>query len=119
MVGLLLYGYKVMKSLGYKLTMLSPSRGTSAELGAALTSVTASFVGIPVSTTQCIVGAVTAVGLVGGRQAVDFFFLLKICLSWVGLFFIAVVFSAGVFSFSYYSPSAIYPSYQVPIVIEE
>lgn len=118
-VGLLLYGYKVMKSLGYKLTMLSPSRGASAELGAALTSVTASFIGIPVSTTQCIVGAVTAVGLVGGRQAVDLFFLLKICLSWVGLFFMAATFSAGVFSFSYYSPATIYPSYQVPIVIEE
>jgi sodium-dependent phosphate transporter len=118
-MGLLLYGYRVMKSLGYKLTMLSPSRGASAELGAALTSVTASFIGVPVSTTQCIVGAVTAVGLVGGRQAVDFFFLLKICLSWVFLFFIAAVFSAGVFSFSYYSPAAIYPSYQVPIVIEE
>ena len=118
-MGLLLYGYRVMKSLGYKLTMLSPSRGASAELGAALTSVTASFIGIPVSTTQCIVGAVTAVGLVGGRQAIDFFFLLKICLSWVFLFFVACVFSAGVFSFSYYSPAAIYPSYQVPIVIEE
>ena len=118
-MGLLLYGYRVMKSLGYKLTMLSPSRGASAELGAALTSVTASFIGIPVSTTQCIVGAVAAVGLVGGRQAVDFFFLLKICLSWVGLFFIAALFSAGVFSFSYYSPAATYPSYQVPIVIEE
>lgn len=118
-MGLLLYGYRVMKSLGYKLTMLSPSRGASAELGAALTSVTASFIGVPVSTTQCIVGAVTAVGLVGGRQAVDFFFLLKICLSWVFLFFVAAVFSAGVFSFSYYSPAAFYPSYQVPIVIEE
>ena len=118
-MGLLLYGYRVMKSLGYKLTMLSPSRGASAELGAALTSVTASFIGIPVSTTQLIVGAVAAVGLVGGRQAVDFFFLLKICLSWVFLFFIAALFSAGVFSFSYYSPAAFYPSYQVPIVIEE
>lgn len=118
-IGLLLYGYRVMKSLGYKLTMLSPSRGASAELGAALTSVTASFIGVPVSTTQCIVGAVTAVGLVGGRQAIDWFFLLKICLSWVGLFFIAVVFSAGVFSFCYYSPGAVYPAYLVPIVIEE
>jgi phosphate/sulfate permease len=118
-LGLLLYGYKVMKSLGYKLTMLSPSRGASAELGASLTSVTASFLGIPVSTTQCIVGAVTAVGLVGGRQAVDWFFLLKICCSWVGLFFVAVIFSAGFFSFSFYSPSAFYPAYQIDIVEEE
>jgi len=118
-LGLLLYGYKVMKSLGFKLTMLSPSRGASAELGASLTSVTASFLGIPVSTTQCIVGAVTAVGLVGGRQAVDWWFFLKICCSWVGLFFVAVIFSAGFFSFSYYSPGAIYPAYLIPIVEEE
>ena len=111
-VGLLLYGYRVMKSLGYKLTMLSPSRGASAELGASLTVVTASFLGIPVSSTQCIVGAVTAVGLVGGRQAVDWWFLLKICCSWVALFFIAIIFSAGVFSFAYYSPGAVYPAYQ-------
>jgi sodium-dependent phosphate transporter len=105
-LGLLLYGYKVMKSLGYKLTMMTPSRGASAELGASLTVVTAAFLGIPVSSTQCIVGAVTAVGLVGGRKSVDLMFLLKICGSWVALFFVAVVFSAGVFSFGAYSPSA-------------
>lgn len=109
-LGLLLYGYRVMKSLGYKLTMLSPSRGSSAELGASLTVVTASFLGIPVSTTQCIVGAVTAVGLVGGRQSVDWFFLLKICGSWAALFFIACTFSAGVFSFAFYSPSQVLPA---------
>ncbi len=118
-MGLLLYGYRVMKTLGYKVTMLSPSRGTSAELGASMTSVTASFLGIPVSTTQCIVGAVTAVGLCGGRQAVDWWFFLKICCSWVGLFFIAVIFSAGLFSFCYYSPGKVYDAYLIPIVEEE
>ena len=111
-IGLLLYGYRVMKTLGYKLTMLSASRGSSAELGSSLTVVTASFLGIPVSSTQCIVGAVTAVGLVGGRQAVDWWFLLKICCSWIGLFFTAVIFSAGLFSFCFYSPGAAYPAYQ-------
>ena len=40
-VGLLLYGYKVIKTIGYKLTMISPSRGFSAELGASLVVVTA------------------------------------------------------------------------------
>ena len=109
-LGLLLYGYRVMKSLGYKLTMLSPSRGSSAELGASLTVVTASFLGIPVSTTQCIVGAVTAVGLVGGRQSIDWFFLLKICASWAALFITACIFSAGVFSFAFYSPSQVFAS---------
>ncbi len=69
-MGLLLYGYRVT-SPWVKLTMLSSSRGTSAELGVSLTDVTASFIRIPVSSTQCIVGAVTAVGLVGGHQAID------------------------------------------------
>lgn len=106
-VGLLLYGYKVMKSIGYKLTMMSPSRGASAELGASLTVVTASFLGIPVSSTQCIVGAVSGVGLVGGRQGLNWLFFFKVCFSWVALFFVATTFSAGVFSFAYYSPGLV------------
>ena len=48
-LGLLLYGYKVMKTIGYKLTALSPSRGSSAELASSLMVVTASYMGIPVS----------------------------------------------------------------------
>lgn len=48
-LGLLIYGYKVMKTIGYKLTALSPSRGSSAELASSLMVVTASYMGIPVS----------------------------------------------------------------------
>ena len=62
-LGLLLYGYKVMKTIGYKLTALSPTRGSSASLASSLMVATASYVGIPVSTTQCIVGAVAGIGL--------------------------------------------------------
>jgi solute carrier family 20 (sodium-dependent phosphate transporter) len=105
-IGLFLYGYNVMKSLGYKLTMLSPSRGFCAELGASLVVVTASFNAIPVSTTQCIVGAVFGVGLVGGVKDVQWFLLLKVMLSWVGLFFCASTLAAGIFSYGAFSPSA-------------
>jgi solute carrier family 20 (sodium-dependent phosphate transporter) len=105
-VGLLLYGYNVMKSIGYKLTMMSPSRGFSAELGASLVVVTASFNEIPVSSTQCIVGAVFGVGLVGGCKNVSWFFLLRVMCSWVGLFICASIFSAGIFSFGAFSPTA-------------
>lgn len=105
-VGLLLYGYKVMRSIGYKLTMISPSRGFSAELGASLVVVTASFRGIPVSTTQCIVGAVFGVGLVSGCQNVQWFYLLKVMISWAGLFICASTLAAGIFSFGAFSPSA-------------
>jgi solute carrier family 20 (sodium-dependent phosphate transporter) len=105
-VGLLLYGYNVMKSLGYKLTKLSPSRGFSAELASSLVVVTASFNEIPVSSTQCIVGAIFGVGLIGGLQDVQWLFLLKVACSWAGLFVCASLLSAGIFSFAAFAPKA-------------
>jgi solute carrier family 20 (sodium-dependent phosphate transporter) len=104
-VGLLLYGYKVMKSIGYKLCCLSPSRGASAELAASLFVVTASFLGIPVSSTQSICGAVTGVGCVNGFRNVDWWFFLRVCLSWATIFILANVVGAGIFSMMAYSPS--------------
>lgn len=109
-VGLLLYGYKVMKSLGYKMTILSPSRGASAELAASLFVVVASYEGIPVSSTQAICGAVVGVGLAGGHKNVQWWFLLKVCCSWVVVFFGAVFLSAGLFAFIALSPSIAAPT---------
>jgi sodium-dependent phosphate transporter len=108
-LGLALYGYKVMKTIGYKLTALSPTRGASAELAASLTVVSASYVGLPVSTTQCIVGAVSGIGCVEGWRTVQWRSLAKVCVSWVLVFFTAAVLSAGMFSFCYFSPSAMDP----------
>ena len=51
-VGLALYGYKLIISLGYRMTKVSPSRGFAIELSAATVVVVASFIGIPISTTQ-------------------------------------------------------------------
>ena len=106
-LGLLLYGYKVMKSLGFKVTALSPSRGASAELASSLFVVTASFLEIPVSSTQCITGAVAGVGLASGVKNVHWLFLLRVCMGWVVIFFISVILSAGLFSFCAYSPSLV------------
>ncbi|CAI6003614.1 unnamed protein product [Closterium sp. NIES-65] len=60
-------GYNIMRNLGNNITYHSPSRGFSMELGAALAVLTASFLALPVSTTQCIVGATVAVGLCNGK----------------------------------------------------
>ncbi|KAI8814600.1 phosphate-repressible phosphate permease [Cladochytrium replicatum] len=68
-LGLALYGYNIMKNLGNNMTYHSPSRGFSMELGAALTVITASFLGLPVSTTHCITGATVGVGLCNGNLA--------------------------------------------------
>ncbi|KAJ3094859.1 hypothetical protein HDU96_001431 [Phlyctochytrium bullatum] len=65
--GLAFYGYNIMKTLGNNLTYHSPSRGFSMELGAALSVITASFLALPVSTTQCIVGATVFVGISTGN----------------------------------------------------
>ncbi len=62
-IGLWTYGYNIMRNLGNRLTLQSPARGFSMELGAAVTTVFATRLSIPVSTTQCIVGAVVVVGL--------------------------------------------------------
>ena len=60
-IGLATYGYNVMRNLGNRLTLQSPSRGFSMELGSA------SRLALPISTTQCIVGATMAVGLCNGH----------------------------------------------------
>ncbi len=82
-IGLATYGYRVMETVGKKITELTPSRGFSAELAAALTSVIASRLGIPVSTTHTLVGAVLGVGLARGIGALDLRVVGTIALSWV------------------------------------
>jgi len=61
--GLALFGHRVIKTIGQGITHLTPSRGFAAELAAACTVVIASGTGLPISTTQTLVGAVLGVGL--------------------------------------------------------
>ena len=82
-LGLITLGYKVMLTVGTKITELTPSRGFCAELAAASTVVLASRTGIPVSTTHILVGAVLGVGLARGIGALDLRVVLNIIISWV------------------------------------
>ena len=70
-LGLATFGYRVIQTIGTKITELVPTRGFSAELAAAATVVLASRTGIPVSTTHIAVGAVVGVGLARGIGALD------------------------------------------------
>ena len=81
-VGLATYGYKVMQTIGTKITELTPSRGYCATLAAAATVVVASGLGMPVSTTHIAVGAVMGVGLARGIGALDLRVLGNIVVSW-------------------------------------
>ncbi|GAB1520230.1 Na+/Pi symporter [Rhizoctonia solani] len=83
-IGLATYGYNIMRVLGNRLTLHSPSRGFSMELGASLAVVLASQVAVPVSTTQCITGATLAVGLCNGDlHALNWRMFAWIFFSWV------------------------------------
>ncbi len=82
-LGLITLGYRVMLTVGKKITELTPSRGFCAELAAATTVVIASRTGLPVSTTHILVGSVLGVGLARGVGALDLRVVLNIVISWV------------------------------------
>ncbi len=82
-VGLITYGHRVIATIGTGITELTPSRGFAATLAAAATVVIASGTGIPVSTTQVLVGAVLGVGLARGVAALDTRVINRIFLSWI------------------------------------
>lgn len=82
-VGLATYGWKVIATIGRKITELTPSRGFAAELGASATVVLASGTGLPVSTTHTLVGAILGVGLARGIGAINLRTIGTIFTSWL------------------------------------
>ena len=97
-IGLATWGYRVMETVGKRITELTPSRGFAAQLAAATTIVVASRMGIPISTTHTLVGAVLGVGLARGISALDIRVVGKIIASWVATLPIA----AGLSMFFYF-----------------
>ena len=82
-IGLATWGWRVIETIGKKITELTPTRGFCAEFGAATTILLASKLGLPISTTHCLVGAVLGVGLARGMKALNLGMLKEIILSWV------------------------------------
>ena len=82
-LGLATLGYRVMKTIGENIVKLTPSKGFSAQLAAALTVVIASQLDMPVSTTHTLVGAVIGIGLVEGASTINFNSVRTIVMSWV------------------------------------
>ncbi|KAJ2644623.1 hypothetical protein GGF44_000521 [Coemansia sp. RSA 1694] len=108
-VGLLTFGYHVMRKLGNGVTYLSPSRGFSAELGTSLTVLTASKIGLPVSTTHCITGAITAIGLCNGNfRALNWKMLMWCFLSWIITLPIAGLVAGLLFAFGANAPNKLF-----------
>ncbi len=97
-VGLATMGSRVMATIGRRITELTPTRGYAAEFAAAITIVLASRLGLPVSTTHTLVGAVLGVGLARGIGALDFRVVGTIVLSWI----VTIPIGAGLAIFFYY-----------------
>ena len=83
-IGLWTYGYNIMKNLGNRVTLMSPSRGFSMELGSAITIIVATQLKLPISTTQCITGATVGVGLCNGDwRSINWRMVAWIYLGWI------------------------------------
>jgi inorganic phosphate transporter, PiT family len=82
-IGLATWGWRVIETIGKKITELTPTRGYTAEFSAATTILIASKLGLPISTTHCLVGAVLGVGLARGLRALNLQTLKDIVLSWI------------------------------------
>jgi PiT family inorganic phosphate transporter len=81
--GLAMYGHKVIATIGSNITQLTPSRGFAAQLATAATVVIASGAGLPISTTQTLVGAVLGVGFARGMSALNLSVIRNIFMSWI------------------------------------
>jgi PiT family inorganic phosphate transporter len=81
--GMATWGYRVIKTIGTKITVLNNTRGFSIDFGAATSVLIASKLGMPVSTTHAVVGAVIGVGLARGLEAVDLRIIKQIVITWV------------------------------------
>ncbi len=97
-VGLTIWGKNVIATVGEGIIQLQPSGGFCAELATAATVLLASHLGLPVSTSHALVGAVVGVGLVKGLQSVRWNTLLSIGSAWLVTIPIAAGLGAGIFS---------------------
>ncbi len=81
--GLFVWGAKVMKTVGEKITELTPSRGFCATFGGATVVLICSKMGLPISTTHTLVGSIIGVGLARGLPALNVSIIKTIFISWV------------------------------------
>ncbi|POR37705.1 Phosphate transporter [Tolypocladium paradoxum] len=104
-IGLWTYGYHIMRSLGNRITLMSPSRGFAMELGSVVAVVTATRLELPISTTQCITGAIVGVGLCNGDwRAINWRMIAWIYFGWIITVPVAAVISGVLMGFIVYSP---------------
>jgi len=96
-IGCMTWGQRVMRTVGNRITSLTNTRGFSVDFGAATTVLVASKLGMPISTSHTVVGAVIGVGLARGLEAIDLSVIKKIIISWLLTLPIAAATSIAIF----------------------
>ena len=96
-IGLATWGWRVIETIGSKITELTPTRGFAAEFGAAATILFASKLGLPISTTHALVGAVFGVGMARGLKALNLQTLKEIIISWIVTIPLCAILSIAMF----------------------
>ena len=96
-IGLATWGWRVIETIGKKITELTPTRGFAAEFGAAATIVLATRLGMPISTTHTLVGSVIGVGMARGIEALDLSTTRDIVISWIVTVPIGAIIAVGFF----------------------
>ncbi len=96
-IGLATWGWRVIETIGKKITELTPTRGFAAEFGAATTILLASKLGLPISTTHALIGAVLGVGMARGLKALNLQTLKEIVISWIVTIPLCALFSIMAF----------------------
>ena len=96
-VGVATYGYRVMETVGKRITELTNTRGFTIDFSAATVVLVASWLGMPISTTHTVVGAVIGIGLARGVKAINKDIVRDIIISWFVTVPVAAVISAVIF----------------------
>lgn len=97
-VGSITYSRRVMMSLGKGMMRLDAFTALVAVLGMSVTVHVFAMVGVPVSTSQGIVGAILGIGALRGAHAINFRWLWRVAIAWVATPFIALILSAAAYA---------------------
>ena len=96
-IGLSTWGYKVIYTIGERITELTPTRGFSSDVACATVVIACSSFGMPVSTTHVLVGCTIGVGLARGLEAVNLNVIKKIVYSWLVTVPISMIIASAIF----------------------
>lgn len=105
-MGLALYGYKIIAAIGVKIAKITPSRGFAIELGSAIMVIIGTRLEIPLSTTHCQVGATTGVALLEGAGGINGVVLGKTVFGWIITIIVCALTCSLLFAQGAYAPYA-------------